>query len=80
MASPTRWTVSLSKLPEIVKDREAWNVAVHGVAKSQILTESERQTLLSVMQKERRRTSRGVIQRECLKGEHQIQDVISISG
>ena len=25
----------LSKLQEIVKDREAWNVAVHGVAKSQ---------------------------------------------
>ena len=28
--------VSLSKLREIVKDREAWNVAVHGVAKRQI--------------------------------------------
>ena len=25
--------VSLSKILEIVKDREAWNVAVHGVAK-----------------------------------------------
>ena len=26
--------MSLSKLREIVKDREAWNVAVHGVTKS----------------------------------------------
>ena len=41
----TRWSdgititdsmdVSLSQLQEIVKDREAWRVAVHGVAKSQ---------------------------------------------
>ena len=27
--------VNLSKLQEIVKDRAAWHVAIHGVAKSQ---------------------------------------------
>ena len=27
--------MSLSKLQEIVKDREAWSTAVHGIAKSQ---------------------------------------------
>ena len=28
--------VTLSKLGEMVKDREAWHAVVHGVAKSQI--------------------------------------------
>ena len=36
--------MSLSKLWQIVKDREAWNVAIHGVTKSQTwLSEQQQQ-------------------------------------
>ena len=34
MASPTQRTLSLSKLQEMVKDREAWHAAVHRVTKA----------------------------------------------
>ena len=33
MASPTQWNKSLSKLQEMVKDREPWRAAVRGLQK-----------------------------------------------
>ena len=33
-ASPDSMDVNLSKFQEIIKDREAWRVAVHGVTES----------------------------------------------
>ena len=33
--------MNLSELQEIVKDREAWHAAVHGVEKSQTQTEQQ---------------------------------------
>ena len=35
MAFTDSMDMSLSKLQEIVKDRDAWRAAVHGVAKNQ---------------------------------------------
>ena len=36
MASPTQWMLNLSKLRELVMDREAWHAEVHRVPKSWI--------------------------------------------
>ena len=39
--------MNLSKLPDVVKDNEAWLAAVHGVAKSWTHLTTEQQSVLS---------------------------------
>ena len=46
--------VSLSKLWEIVKDREAWHAAIHGVTKSWTATEQQQQKKFILKQKIRK--------------------------
>ena len=43
---------SLSKLQEIVKDRETWRVAVHGVVKSQTILATKHQQQKYVFKQE----------------------------
>ena len=46
--------MSLSKLLEIVKDREAWRAAVHGIAKNQTQLSNRTATLAGSLPRARR--------------------------
>ena len=50
--------MSLSKLQEIVKDREAWRAAVHGVTKSQTRLSDWRTKPLLVLSQSHSKTKR----------------------
>ena len=52
--------MSLSKLQKIVKDREAWCTAVHGVTKSQMTEWPSNNNLIRTMKTHRRDIQRGV--------------------
>ena len=49
-AITNRWTVSFSKLQDLVMDREAWHAAIHGAAKSwTLLSNWTKMMLLSLL-------------------------------
>ena len=50
--------MSLSKVWEIVKDREGWHTAVHGVAKNQIRLRTEHQKKKKKRERERESENR----------------------
>ena len=55
MASTDSMDVSLSKLREMVKDREAWSAVVHGVAKNQTrLSDCTTTTIVNLREKARK--------------------------
>ena len=46
-------STNISKLREMVKDREAWRAAVHGVTESDLVTEQQQQSLREVLRETR---------------------------
>ena len=60
--------MSLSKLWEMVKDREAWCAAVHGVAKSQTRLNNNGRAVLYLPSPSRQEASRGQVSSTTVKG------------